>query len=332
MTALPKHYLNGALQLHHAIGQGAMGEVFLATLESLTQPPVMVAVKQVRSALLHRPEVIRTLEREARLGTWLTHPNLVKSLGLLRQGNQLFLVMEYVEGINLRELLTRRKEEQRPLPLDVVLEIALHVSRGLEHAHSACDERGVPLELVHRDLKPENILLSFQGEVKIGDFGLAKSALLVKSGLTLDGLLGTVAYMSPEQAGGGHVDRRSDLYALGSILFEMLTTERLYPEARGLRALDAVWRGELGERFLLLNGHSLAVQRLIEQLLERQPELRPNTTVEVTRQLTRLVPHFHRGSSLLAELLREDVGSDSGVTLYTNMQALSSITSTLPLP
>ena len=189
------------------IGRGGMGVVLLARQESLGRPAVL---KRIRSDLAEHPELLARFEREARAAAALHHPNVVAVYELFSHRGAHYIAQEYVDGVDLASALV----VEGPLPWRVAACIGLEVARGLEAVHA----RGT----LHRDLKPANLLLGRRGEVKIGDFGLALdtgAASLTRPGV----VLGTPAYMAPEQLRCDRVDGRADLFAFGCVLYEMLT-------------------------------------------------------------------------------------------------------------
>jgi serine/threonine protein kinase len=202
------------------LGEGGMGEVYHARDERLDRD---VAIKVLPEAVAEDEERLARFEREAKLLASLSHQNIATLYGLEEHEGQTFLLMELAEGETLAERI-----KKGPIPVDDALPIALQIAEGLEAAH----EQGI----IHRDLKPANVMLSPEGKVKILDFGLAKAwqpedsdaelthSPTLTAQMTAAGvLLGTAAYMSPEQARGKPVDRRADIWAFGCVFFEMLT-------------------------------------------------------------------------------------------------------------
>ncbi|KRT75806.1 MAG: serine/threonine protein kinase, protein kinase, partial [Armatimonadetes bacterium CSP1-3] len=191
--------LRNRYRIDAKLGEGGMGVVYRAH-DNLLQRPV--AIKTLSPALFGA-EGARRLIREAQSAAKLNHPHIVSIFDAVEEGGQFAIVMELVEGQTLRELL--------PMPVPRLIEMAIQVLQGLEYAHA----QGI----VHRDIKPENVIITKEGTAKLMDFGLARSE--GRSRLTQTGMVvGTVAYLAPEQALGGQVDGRSDLYALGAVLYE----------------------------------------------------------------------------------------------------------------
>ncbi len=230
----------GRYTLTGLLGEGGMARVFRAELagpQGFTKP---VAVKIIRAAIASQnADLKRALVHEARIGGMLHHPNLVEvyELGELRDFP--FIAMELVEGVGLDLLV----ERVRPLPVGTVLEIGRQICAGLHHAHQF-EAAGIDADLVHRDLKPSNVLLSRNGVVKIADFGIAKAGDMTGNTTATGIAKGTPAYMSPQQANAERIDRRSDIFALGAMLYELATGQRLFRGETLVSTLMAVLRVE----------------------------------------------------------------------------------------
>ena len=214
----------GRYTLLGILGEGGMARVFKAEMQGPEGFRKRAAVKIVRSALAADNERLRiSLINEARLGGLLHHPNIVDTYDFGDVDGLPFIAMEYVRGIGLEEVL----RAVRPLPPEVAFEIAVQMCAGLDHAHNLEYVEG-DSELVHRDLKPSNVLLSRDGLVKVMDFGIAKATAVSATNTATGMTKGTPSYMSPEQVNGEELDRRSDLFAMGAILYELFTSKRLF--------------------------------------------------------------------------------------------------------
>lgn len=229
----------GNFVLHERLAVGGMGELFLAS--HIDRPAQPLALKILLKEFRERADFVSMFRDEARIGMRLAHKNIVGVQEVGDTDGIPWIVMEYVHGENLRSLLRALYMAREPLSPELAVRISIEVLEGLDHAHRARDENGQRLRLVHRDLSPDNILLSYEGEVKILDFGIAKAE--GRSTETQFGVLkGKAQYMPPEQANGRAVDARSDLFALGILLLETITGEKRfktddamaqYAEARG---------------------------------------------------------------------------------------------------
>jgi Tol biopolymer transport system component len=270
----------GAYEILGPLGAGGMGEVYRAADTNLGR---QVAIKALPSEVAGDPERMARFRREATLLASLNHPNVASIYGLEEAGGQPFLVLELVEGEDLAERLRRG-----PLPVDDAVGVARQITEALEEAHS----KGI----VHRDLKPANVKLTPEGRVKVLDFGLAKaweadpdagssgdlsqSPTLARSGTLAGVVLGTAAYMSPEQAKGKRVDRRSDVWAFGALVYELLTAQRAFPGEDVSDTLAAVLRGE--PDFAKLPKQTPAtLRRVLELCLTRDLDRRVHDIADV---------------------------------------------------
>ncbi len=211
-------------KLLRKIATGGMAEVFLARLRGAEGFERDVVVKRILPRWLNNPDVLSLFRDEARLGAQLDHPNIVQVLDYGRSGNTAYLVLEFVDGRNLADLLTTAQAGGEYLDAEAVAYVGAECCSALQHIHNRVGHAGERLDVVHRDLNPANVLVSFAGEVKLTDFGVAVGThreLKTEHGI----LRGTFPYMSPEQTRCLPVDARSDLFALGVCLYEVLTTQ-----------------------------------------------------------------------------------------------------------
>jgi predicted ATPase len=269
----------GPYEIVAPLGVGGMGEVYRAMDTRLER---IVAIKLLPVGFSENKDRLQRFEQEARSASALNHPNIVTIYELGRDASSHYIAMELVEGKTLRELLASSL-----LPMRKVIEIAAQIADGLTKAHEA--------GITHRDLKPENLMVSHDGFVKILDFGLAKHASpsgehadlgLTSVSLTGSGLvLGTVGYMSPEQAGGGRLDFRSDQFSLGLVLYEMVTGKRPFQKATAAETLVAILR-EQAEPVGVQNREAPApLCWAIERCMAKEPEKRYVSTRELAREL-----------------------------------------------
>jgi eukaryotic-like serine/threonine-protein kinase len=217
--------LLGKYRLMAELGRGGMAEVFLAVSASSTMDFVkLVVVKKPRAHLADDQEFITMLVDEARIAARLNHPNLVQTLEVGEANGEYFLTMEYLDGQPLHRILNRAREK---MPLAMQLGIMQDVLAGLQYAHELKDFDGTPLRIVHRDVTPHNVFVTYDGQVKVVDFGIAKA--VGRASETRHGIVkGKRAYMAPEQACGRELDRRVDIFAVGVLLFEAITRQRLW--------------------------------------------------------------------------------------------------------
>lgn len=210
-------------RIRRHIADGGMGSVYEATLLGAVDFQKTVAVKTILETYAEHSEFVRLFIGEAKLVADLVHENIVQVYDLgLAEGNY-YIVMEYVDGLNLEVYIRAHLDQGRALPTDLGAFIASRVCRGLDYAHQRTDRNGVPLGIVHRDISPKNVLLNYEGVVKITDFGIAKAREVMEQDEEL--LVGRLEYMPPEQATRKPTDARSDVYALGVLTHELLTGE-----------------------------------------------------------------------------------------------------------
>jgi serine/threonine protein kinase len=237
--------LFGRYRLGEQIGAGGMAVVYRARSAASPASPVVV-VKRVLPELSRDPTFVKMLIEEARLSSRLVHPNIVRIHEFGRVKDEYFLSMEHVDGIDMVRLLNFCILSRIPVPIDVACYIAQKVAGALSYAHELNDREGRPLEIVHRDVSPGNIMVTYDGQVKLLDFGVAKAAEHVRDDHTRTGTLkGKINYLSPEQAEGLTIDGRSDLFALGIVLHEALTLRRLFRGASDLVTLRLVRQCEV---------------------------------------------------------------------------------------
>lgn len=212
-------------RLLEKIGTGGMAELYKADFIRQDGFRRSVVVKRVLPHLAENQDFINMFIREARLAALLQHPNIVQIFDFGKMQNTYYIAMEYVDGLNLDQIMTRLKSG---LPVNIAVFLGIKISLGLDYSHNRKDdESGNRLGIVHRDINPQNILVSYEGEVKISDFGISKAN--TEPSLTIAGVVkGKLGYLSPEQAMGRSVDRQCDIYALGLTLYEILTASRVY--------------------------------------------------------------------------------------------------------
>ncbi|MBI4412701.1 MAG: serine/threonine protein kinase [Deltaproteobacteria bacterium] len=236
-TFEPKPF--GKYFLIDKLAVGGMAEIYKAKTFGVDGFEKQLAIKKILPHYSADKEFIAMLTDEAKLAVRLSHTNIVQIYDLGKVGDDYYISMEFIDGINLRELMNRGKELGEKIPVEICLYIGSEICKGLDYAHSKRDENGQPLNIVHRDISPQNILISFEGETKIVDFGIAKAALNI-SHTTAGILKGKVTYMSSEQALGKPVDARTDIFSAGIILHEMLTGERLFTGETQIEVLKII--------------------------------------------------------------------------------------------
>jgi eukaryotic-like serine/threonine-protein kinase len=217
----------GRYALLGELASGGMATVHFGRLLGPVGFSRTVAIKRLHAQFAKDPEFVAMFLDEARLAARIQHPNVVSTLDVVALEGELLLVLEYVHGEALAQLLRTTRKAKQPLPLKIVAAIASGMLHGLHAAHEAKSEHGEPLGIVHRDMSPQNVLVGIDGSARVLDFGVAKAVGRVVS--TREGQLkGKLAYMSPEQVHGGAVDRRTDIYAASIVVWEVLTGRRLF--------------------------------------------------------------------------------------------------------
>ncbi len=290
------------------IATGGMAEVYEARRPGPRGFAKRVALKRILPQLAMDPRLVRMFCAEARVHAALTHPNLVSVLNFGEASGELYLVMEYVDGVPLSDVLRAVAARKRSVELGPALYVAREVAAGLAYAHQYRDEEDAPLGVVHRDVAPNNILLGRAGEVKLTDFGIQHSTW--SDVRTAPGeLRGKVGYVSPEQAQGLPVEARSDLFSLGVVLAEMLLGAPLIPGSSELAILKNLhgrsWQNLEG----LASRAPYDVRRLLQRLLAASPEDRPSSAARVAAELDRLASaHAVRCSAHSLSLWLADLG------------------------
>lgn len=263
----------GGYEILAALGKGGAGEVFLALTAGPGGFQKLVVIKSLHAHFEEDPEVVEMFLDEARLAARLNHPNIVQTLEVGVEGDRHFIAMAYLEGIPLDRVMRRLEGRDQPVDPHVAARIVAEVCSGLHYAHDLEDYDGSPLGIVHRDVSPANILLSWDGSVRLLDFGIAKAA--TRRANTDSGVIkGKFGYISPEQAIGGEVDRRADIWSAGVCLWEMLAARHLFPRVNDIVTLQTLAVGPIPS----LAEHAPEVPEslvaIVERALTRDPEER----------------------------------------------------------
>lgn len=267
------------------LGVGGMAEVFLAKKRGAEGTYKLLVVKRILPQYGESARFRTMFAEEAMLATRLNHPNIVQVYEFqdYAEDGQL-LSMEYVEGPDLRKVMRAARTKRTRLPPYVSAYIIGEVAKGLHYAHDRKDERGQPMEIVHRDVSPQNILISFEGSVKIADFGIASANLFREEPGVLKGKTG---YMSPEQARGERVDRRTDIYSLGVVFHELLTGRALHGAAEGNELLEAVRAGQVEPPSTFVRDVPRELENLVMKALARDVDERFATARDFAAAITR---------------------------------------------
>ncbi len=256
-------------RLVRKIADGGMGSIYEALLYGTEGFEKTVTIKTIREKFTGDRDFVDMFIGEAKLVADLVHQNIVQIYRLGRNGNTYYIAMEYVRGINLQQFMGRHQELGIRVPPDLAAFIISRVCRGLEYAHAKRDKFGQSLGVVHRDISPKNLMISAEGEVKITDFGIAKAHNLMKD---QEGqvLMGKAQYMSPEQAAYLPTDRRSDIFSLGVVMFELLTGESVFGSTEDTTILlENVQKKEIPSPRDFNPDIPEALERIIRKALDR---------------------------------------------------------------
>ena len=247
-----------------------------------------VAIKRLHNQFARDPEFVAMFLEEARLAARIRHPNVVPTLDVVALEHEAFLVMDYVPGESLAKLL-RAARPTGEIPLDIVSAILCGVLHGLHAAHEATDERGAPLCIVHRDVSPQNVIVGIDGVPRVLDFGVAKAA---NRGITTrtGQMKGKLAYMAPEQLRSNAVDRRTDVYAAGIVLWETLTLKRLFAGDNEAMVITSALEQTIVAPSSERPGLPAALDAIVLRALERDPEKRFASAREMALELEACVP------------------------------------------
>ena len=279
----------GKFLLLDKIATGGMAEIFMAQTVGPGGFEKIVALKRILPNLSSNQEFISMFIDEAKVTSQLTHGNIVQIYEFGEIDQNYYLSMEFVDGKNLRQILARAEEIKRILPLEHVVYIVNKICEGLDYAHRFRDKRErEALQIVHRDISPQNILLSYEGEVKLIDFGIAKTRS--QDGKTKSGVLkGKFGYMSPEQASGTPIDQRTDIFSTGIILFEMLTHQRLFASNNDLATLKKIQEAKIPAPSLFNPDIPFELEEIVLKALSKDPNKRYQTAHQFHRDLSKFL-------------------------------------------
>ncbi len=285
-----------------------MAEVYLAVADGPGGFEKRVALKLVHAHAVGDVERVADLQREARVAATLEHPNIVQVLDVGREDGEFFVAMEYVHGCDVRELLVQEKRG-RAFPLDCAIQVVAEAARGLAYAHERRAPDGRPLHLVHRDISPSNVMVSWDGAVKVTDFGLVKvdtSSVDTHSGV----LKGKFGYMSPEQSRGESVDRRSDIYALGILLYELSLGRRAFSGLNAFEIMNKVLRGEFAAPTAVDPAYPETIEAVVLRAMALDPDDRYSTAYEFEAALREAAAEegMRPSAAAVATLMRERLG------------------------
>jgi eukaryotic-like serine/threonine-protein kinase len=295
------------------LASGGMATVFLGRILGAGGFQRFVAIKRLHPHLASEQEFVEMFLDEARLAASIHHPNVVPILEVGTSDRGYYLVMEYIEGDTLARLLARAATSRNRIPIPIVIRIVLDTLAGLHAAHELKDDNDHHLNLVHRDVSPQNILVGINGTARITDFGVARAATRLSS--TRSGQLkGKLAYMAPEQARGGQIDRRADLFAVGTVLWEVLADKRLFKGEGEADTLNRVLFEPIPKLRDINPEIEVALEVVTMKSLDRDPEKRFPTAAVFADELEKAARASSSIASVreVADYVQKVLGQDIG--------------------
>jgi len=286
----PKRF--GKYLLLDQIAVGGMAELYRAMITGVQGFEKLIAVKKILPHLTIEEELVNSFIDEAKLAALLHHQNIVQIYDFGSVEKAYFIAMEYLFGKDLRDVTDKAKQEGLPLSLEYALYVVSRVASGLHYAHNLKDFQGKPLNIIHRDISPQNIFITYEGDVKIVDFGIAKAA--TQSTMTQVGMIkGKVAYMSPEQADGKAIDYRSDIFSLGIILYELVTGEKMF-HGDTMQILSKVRSAEFPPPEQVIKDVPDKLYDILNQALAKDPERRYSSCNQMLSDLEEAMYPFSK--------------------------------------
>ena len=301
--------LFGKYTLLRKLAKGGMAELFLAIQKSVAGFEKLIVIKRILPEMNRDRAFIEMLLHEARIAATLSHPNIVQIFDVGQVDGQYFIAMEHVHGEDLRSMVRQMKKKGiLEFPMEHALAVTLGMCAGLAYAHERRELDGTPLNIVHRDISPQNVVVTFSGDVKIVDFGIAKSDNKTGEQTKSGKLKGKVPYMSPEQARGEPVDHRSDIFSTGVMLFEFTTGKRLFKGASEYDTLKMICEEEYPLPSRVRPGYPIALEDVVMRALSKDPEDRFQSAREMQSQLE--------------SFIRDEKIAVSNIALHQFMQTL----------
>jgi serine/threonine protein kinase len=298
------------------LAMGGMAEVYRAKAPGAEGIGKIIAIKRILPQYSANHEFIEMFKSEAKIAINLAQGNIAQIYEFGEEKDQFFIAMEYIEGRNLRQMLTRCTKQQKSLSIEQCVYVIAQVANGLDHAHRCTNKNtGQTINLIHRDMSPQNIMVSFEGEVKIIDFGIAKAESKIET--TRAGILkGKFGYMSPEQAEGSDLDARTDIFSTGIVLWELLSGERLFVANNEVNTIRKIRECQIPPlRKVNPNVHE-ELERITAKALAKDRSLRYQTASELYRDLSRFLykvnPEFtpHELCIFVKSLFKDDIIED----------------------
>ena len=316
----------GKYTLYERIGRGGMADVFKGRIQGPGGFERVFVVKRILPHLSDDPAFIKMFVDEAKLSARLNHPNIVQIFELGAVEGEYFISMEYIPGHDLAETTRAIWKKAPPPRVDMVAYVGREICRALSYAHSLTDEQGGRLGMIHRDVSPSNVMLSYEGAVKLLDFGIAKALGDTQDQTNSGTLKGKYAYMAPEQTEGESVDHRIDIFAAGIVMHEVLTGRRLFKGANDLQTIERVRRCEVRPPSQFNQAVPPELDAILLKALSRNPDDRFQDAGEMAEALDQIVHAWHFKPGHLSTILRENFGGgDSGTGAYPTSRPTQSM-------
>ncbi len=286
---LPRRF--GKYTLLRRMATGGMAEIFLALQRSVAGFEKLIVIKRILPAMNQDRGFIDMLLHEARIAATLSHPNIVQTIDVGQVEGTYFIALEHIHGEDLRSIVRQMKKKSvGHFPLEHAIAIILGMCAGLAYAHERRDLDGTPLNIVHRDVSPQNVLVGFAGDVKVVDFGVAKSGASGAVEQTKSGQLkGKIPYMAPEQARGEEIDHRADIFAIGVMLFELTTGRRLFKGATEYETLKLIIEKEYPRPSWVANDYPQRLEEIVMRALSKDSNERYQSAREMQADLEAFV-------------------------------------------
>jgi len=315
-----------------------MADVYLALYPAIAGFDKLVVIKRVLPVLARHREFTDLLLHEARVSAAFSHPNIVQVFDAGWHDGECFVAMEYAHGANLRSVVRRMREERvAPFPIEFAVGIVAELCSALAYVHGECDIEGAPLKVVHRDVSPQNVVVTFEGHVKLIDFGIAQSELASADSAHSESLKGKASYMSPEQVRGDALDERSDIFSTGILLFELVTGTRLFKAATTEQTLRRICEGNVPRPSHVRADVPIELEAIILKALAASPAARFEQARSMHSALDRFARHHGLVTSQSArgewmrQLFRGDIASHRSNMLDAKRRADELHTQSVPI-
>jgi serine/threonine-protein kinase len=282
----PKGDVVGKYTLYDRLASGGMASVYLGRVTGAADFSRIVAIKRMHPLVAENPTLVARFRKEAWLGARLQHPNIVQTLDVVERNNELFLIMEYVDGVTLASLRADVESLDSQIPVGIATGIMVPVLHGLHSAHEATDDRGHALSIVHRDFSPQNIIVGRNGHAKILDFGVAKTEFGTQP-TSAGQFTGKLGYLAPEQIWARPIDKRTDIFAAGIVIWEALTGKRLFrlPDESEAATIQRIINLDIPAPSRFNSAVPSELDQIVLKALNREPDARFATANEFARAI-----------------------------------------------